>query len=108
MDDFDDENHVAGDFYSLVGGAQFNELQEVEKQREREREAQKRLLEQQQNASMTLMQIAGMKTHKELSALAAEKDAAEEKRLQQEEAKRKEAENARLVTQFPPPDIKHS
>ena len=107
MDDFEDDNAVAGDFYSIVGSAQYNELVEVEQQRERDREAQKLLAEQQKSDAMTLMQIAGMKTKKELDTLAQEKNAAEEKRSELEEKQRKEAEHARLVNQFPPPDLKH-
>jgi len=108
FDDFDDGNYVAGDFYSIVGQAQINELEEVEKQREAEREAQKRLAEQQKSQAMTLMQIAGMRTKKELDQIAAVENAKADLKLAAEELKRKEAERERLHTQFPPPDIKHS
>jgi len=107
MDDFDDDQ-VASDFLSIVGDAQLNELIEVERRRDAEREAMKRLVEEQQSSAMTLMQIAGMRTQKELNALALEKNEAEEKRSRDEEIKRKEIENARLVNQFPPPDLRHS
>lgn len=107
MDDFDDDQ-IAGDFHSLVGNAQLNELIEVERRRDAEREAMKQLAEDQKSSALTLMQIAGMRTQKELNALALEKNEVEEKRSRDEELKRKEIENARLVNQFPPPDMRHS
>ncbi len=106
MSDFDDEDYIANDFHQLVGAAQLNELREVEKQRDAEREKMKQLAEAQNAKAMTLMQIAGLQSQKELDAAAAEKNAVEEKRSQEEEAKRKETERARLVNKFPPPDLK--
>jgi hypothetical protein len=108
MSEFDDDNYVANDFYSLVGDAQLKELREVEKQREIEREKMKQLAEESQSKSMTLMQIAGLRSQKEIDALSLEKNEAEEKRLKDEDTKRKEQEHARLVNQFPPPDLKHN
>jgi hypothetical protein len=105
FDDFDETNHVSGDFYSLVGQAQLSELEQVEKQREAEREAQKRLAEEQQSSAMTLMQIAGMRTRKEIEQLTREKDVKDDERLANEDKKRKEAERERLSNQFPPPDL---
>lgn len=107
FDDFDEGNNIAGDFYSIVGQAQFNELEMVEKQREAEREAQRRLAEEQKSQAMTLMQIAGMRSQKEIDALLREKNAKADEQLVQEEQKRKDAERERLVNQFPPPNIKH-
>lgn len=107
FDEFDDEI-VAGDFYSLIGAAQHNELVEVEKQRERDRQAMQELEEKQKSAAMTLMQIAGLKSQKEIDQLLAEKNEADVKRVEEEERKRKALENARLTDQFPPPDLSHS
>jgi hypothetical protein len=107
MDPFDEDN-IAGDFFSLVGRAQVAELEEIERLRDKERAAMRALAEEQRSPSMTLMQIAGMRTQKELDALADQKNVQEEQRDHDEELKRKEAERARLVNQFPPPDLKHS
>lgn len=107
MSDYDDEDVVAGDFYSLVGSAQLAELIEVERKREHEREAMKALEIKRNSTSMTLMQIAGMKTQKELAALQHEKNAVEEAKSNTEESERKKAENAKLTNAFPPPDLKH-
>ena len=95
------------DFYSIVAQAQFSELEAVEKQRERERELARELAEKQNAASMTLMQIAGMKTAKELEAAQAATDVREDERLEAEAKKRKQDERERLHNQFPPPDLKH-
>jgi hypothetical protein len=108
MSEYDDDSYVAQDFHSLIGSAQLSELQEVERKRDLEREAMRQLAEDQKSSAMTLMQIAGMRSQKEVDAVAVEKDAAEAKRIQDAEAKRKEQEHARLVNKFPPPDLKHN
>ena len=106
MDDFgDDDDYIAGDFHSLVGQAQFNELEEVERQREKERAAARRLAEEQKSNAMTLMQIAGMKSAREIEQLAKEKETRYIASSEAEEQKRKEAERARLNAPFPPPDL---
>lgn len=105
FDDDDSDHYVSGDFYSIVGAAQINELEAVEKQREKEREAAKRLAEDQKSSAMTLMQLAGMKTRKELEQLAQAKDAKEDLKSDAERAKLKAEEQARLVNQFPPPNL---
>lgn len=100
-----DDDYVADDFYSLVGNAQLNELKEIEKAREEERELQKQLAAKQNPNAMSLMALAGLRSQKELEVLAEQKNADEDKRLQDEQTKRKEMENARLVTKFPPPNL---
>lgn len=107
FDDYEDDGYVAGDFRMIVGQVQLNELEEVERQREREREAAKRLAEEQKSKAMSLMQIAGLKTAKEIEQLAQDKNAQETARTEAEEQKRKEAERERLHAPFPPPNIKH-
>lgn len=108
MSEFDDDDYIAGDFYSLVGSAQLNELREVEKRRDAEREQMRQLAEDQASKSMTLMQIAGMRSQKEIDAATEEKNVVEEKRSRDEETQRKAQEHARLVNQFPPPDLKYN
>lgn len=108
MSEQEDDDFVSNDFYSLIGGAQLNELREAERQREIEREARQQLAQQQDPKAMTLTALAGMRSKKEIDALAEEKNALEDKRMQTEEQKRKEQEHARLVNKFPPPDLKHN
>lgn len=107
MSDFDDEE-IYGDFYSLVAQSQVNELLAVDKQREQERESMRLLAEKNKQAAMTLMQIAGLKSQKELDQITAEKLDEDVKRSEEENRKRKAAENAKLQDQFPPPTITHS
>lgn len=107
MSEFEDDTYVAGDFYSLIGNAQLSEMIEVEKQRDIEREERQQLAEAQTPNAMTLMQIAGLRTQKELEAAAEEKNAVEDKRSKEAETQRKEQEHARLHNPFPPPDLRH-
>lgn len=108
MSEFDDDDFVSNDFYSVVGNAQLNELRAVEKQREIEREKMNELAEDQESKAMTLMQIVGLRTAKELEVAAEEKNVVEDQRMRAEETKRKEQANAQLVNQFPPPNLTHS
>jgi len=107
MSDLEDESYIAGDFYSLIGSAQLNELKQVELAYVAEREEAQQLTQEQNPGAMTLMQIAGLRSQKELDAVAEEKNAVEDKRLADAEVQRKEQENARLQNKFPPPDLKH-
>lgn len=108
FDDYSDDDYVAGDFHSLVGLAQYNELVEVEKQREAERKRAQQLREESASKDMTLMQIAGLKSQKEIDKETALKDAADQKRDLAEQQKRKDIEHAKLRDQFPPPNITDS
>lgn len=102
FDGYDDDDYVATDFHMIVGEAQYNELVEVEKQRERDREAARALRKENE---MTLMQIAGLKSQREIDKELTAKDTVEQQRLQLETMKRKEQENAKLRDQFPHPNI---
>jgi cell division protein FtsB len=102
FDDYNDDDYVASDFHMIVGEAQYNELVKVERQREREREAARALRKANE---MTLMQIAGLKSQREIDKEDSTKDVAEQQRLQLETVKRKEIENAKLRDQFPHPNI---
>jgi phage FluMu protein gp41 len=111
-DDFaSDDDYISDDFGSLIAHAQLNELEEVERQRDQEREAALALARKHNpkfgtvEGPTTLMQIAGLQTQKELDVIAAEKNAIEDKKAQQIEKQRKEAEHARLVDPFPPPEL---
>jgi len=103
-----DDDEIADDFYSLVADAQLNELKAVDAQRAYEREEIALLNEHRKEQAMTLMQIAGMKSQKELDRIAAEKHSEEVEQTKNEDRKRKAAENAKLTDQFPPPIISHS
>lgn len=107
MDEFDEDNdaYVASDFYTLVADAQFNELKEVEKHRARERE-DARLLQEKSNASvMTLAQIVGLRTEREMEQLTQDRDEREVEKSEAEDKKRKADEKERLVARFPFPDL---
>lgn len=107
MGEFDDvnEDEISGDFFTLVNQVQFNELEAVEKQREQEREINRELQSRHDAAAMTLIQVAGLKSQKEIDQLLHEKNQADIKRQEADEKKRKDAEHARLIDQFPPPDL---
>ena len=107
MSEYDDDMdaYVASDFYSIVGDAQLNELKEVEKARDREREEMRLLQEKAKNASMTLAQVAGLKSAKEMEQLLQEKNTRDDAKLVDENKQRKAEEKARLENRFPPPEL---
>lgn len=107
-EEYDDDTAISGDFYSIVNAAQLNELEEVERAREREKAARDQLAEAQRSSAMTLMQIAGLRSAKEIEAMMKDKDTREIAKSEEEEQKRKDAERERLVNKFPPPILKHS
>lgn len=107
MSEYDDDMdaYVASDFYSIVGDAQLNELKEVEKAREKEREDWRILQEKQKNPSLTLAQVAGLKSAREMEQLLDEKNTRDDAKLVDEAKQRKAEEKARLENRFPPPEL---
>lgn len=104
FDDYDDgEQYIAEDFYSIVGSAQRNELEKVEKERAQQRQAQ--LDAMKENNDLTLLQAIGLKTQKDIEVLTQDRTVREEKRSEEDEQKRKEAERVRLEAKYPPPDL---
>lgn len=102
--EYEDDDFVSPDFAMLIDSAQRNELAALEKAREREREAQRKLNAANSSQAMTLSQIIGLKSQKELDQEAAAKLSAEEKKDLVDETKRKENAKQRLANQFPPPE----
>lgn len=101
----DEENFIAYDFHTLVYDAQHAELVLEEKRREEEREKARELAQQNNPSAMSLMQIAGLRSQKELDKEAAEKTSQEVAQDKVAEQRRKDEENERLVARFPYPDL---
>lgn len=105
-DDFDGEDaFVAADFYTIVHDAQMNELEAEEKRLNEERERNRELARQQNPNSMSLMQVVGLRTKKELDRDVESKMEEEEKKSEETIQKEKEEAHARLTNKFPPPIV---
>ena len=104
--DEDDEYAVSPDFNTVIMTAQYNELVAYEKEREKLRDRERELYEASQPKARTLMQIAGMRSQRELDAeLAAKQQREEDQSAQREKAIKAEEQN-RLVSRFPPPILR--